>query len=96
MAKIPISITKKEMRLIWFADYPRDKIRNSINYYMKRVNPNANIYDRFVNKQVIIYMIKEFGLPDFATQEDYDEYVEDSSIQLNDENQPITNINVEL
>ena len=97
MAKIPKCTTKSEMRYKWYPEYPENEIKQAILHFVRKVDPNANIMKRTVNKQVIVYMIEEYGLPDFATQEDYERYIQDSSIRLSDDKKDtIQSVKLEL
>lgn len=94
MSKIPNSEKKKVIALSWYKNYSERKLRKTFKEIITKNDGNMN--DHQLRKQDIVLLIEEFGLPDFATNEDYENYIDDPMIIKKFKREELNNINVEL
>lgn len=94
MSKIPHSEKKEVIKLKWYKNTPKHWFASIFKSILNRTNGNPKGHT--LRKQDIVLLIEEQGLPDFATKEDYEEYIDDPTITTSKKPDQIKNLNVSL
>jgi len=91
MAKIPTAESKDRIFHNWYKEIPTHWIRESVKKIIKQTDGNK--YAKKLNKQQIYILMQEYGSPDFADKEDYNNFIDDPTIF---EDEQVRDINVDL
>ena len=87
---IPNVVRKKEVKYIWYKDYPLEEVRQTLMNCVLKVGKN-NKYKKRLEKQEIIYIIEELGLPEQFTIDEWYAYIDDPFI-----NKRLNRVDIEL
>ena len=73
---IPNIVTKSEVRNKWYRNYPNYRLRNIIIKIVEKIGNNKKTAQK-IYKYEIIELIKELGLPNQFSADDWYDYLDD-------------------
>ena len=79
---IPSVVEKKELKLKWYKNHSLNDIAEAMKNAVNRHGANSKFKHR-LQKQEIVYVIQDLGLPKGYTIEDWYEYIDDPFIRTN-------------